>query len=203
MRDRYRDRPYLCGFDFSDVRFALFTSQARSHKNLLQLVRTWEVLLRKEYCGAKLILTGRLSDEPRVLEYIHAHRLQFDVLEISGVPSEILAALNMLAAISINPTLFEGGFPFTFSEAFSVGTPSIMSRIPAVLEQVHDPELQDAMLFDPYDSESMSERIRWALANRSRLLEMQRPLYDEMARRDWTVAASEYAELFSKLAAKS
>ena len=51
--------------------------------------------------------------------------------------------------------------------------------------------------------QSMSERVRWALANRSRLLEMQRPFYDEMAQRDWMVAASEYAELFSKLAAKS
>ena len=76
-----------------------------------------------------------------------------------------------------------------------------MSRIPAVLELVHDPVLQDAMLFDPYDSESIGERVRWALANRSRLLEMQRPLYDEMARRDWGVAASEYAALFAKLAA--
>ena len=167
---------------------------------MLQLVRTWEVLLRRNHCGAKLILTGRLRDEPKVFEYIHAHHLQHDILEISGVPSAILAALNMLATISVNPTLFEGGFPFTFSEAFSVGTPSVMSRIPAVLELVQDPILQDAMLFDPYDSESINERVRWALANRSRLLEMQRPLYDELARRDWGVAASEYAALFAKLA---
>ena len=123
LRERYRDQPYLAGFDFSDVRFALFTSQARSHKNLLQLVRTWEVLLRRNYCGAKLILTCRLSDEPKVFEYVHAHHLQHDILDISGVPSAILAALNMLAAVSVNPTLFEGGFPFTFSEAFSVGRP--------------------------------------------------------------------------------
>ena len=83
----------------------------------------------------------------------------------------------------------------------AVGTPSVMSRIPAVLEMVRDPVLQDAMLFDPYDGESIGERVRWALANRSLLLEMQRPLYDEMARRDWRVAASEYAALFAKLAA--
>jgi glycosyltransferase involved in cell wall biosynthesis len=201
LRERYQDQPYLAGFDFSDVRFALFTSQARSHKNLLQLVRTWEVLLRKDYCGAKLVLTCRLIDEPTVYNYIQSRHLQFDVLDVSGVPSAILAALNMLAAISINPTLFEGGFPFTFSEAYSVGTPSIMSRIPAVLEMVRDPVLQGAMLFDPYDSQSINERVRWALANRSRLLELQRPLYDEMARRDWGVAASDYAELFAKLAA--
>jgi len=202
VRERCRNQPYLAGFDFSDVRFALFTSQARSHKNLLQLVRTWERLLRRDYCGTKLILTCRLSDEPKVFDYVHARHLQNDILEVSGVPAEILAALNMLATISVNPTLFEGGFPFTFAEAYSVGTPSVMSSIPAVLEQVHDPELRAAMLFDPYDGESIGERVRWALANRSRLLEIQRPLYDEMARRDWGVAASEYVEMFSMLAAR-
>ena len=203
VRERCRNQPYLAGFDFSDARFALFTSQARSHKNLLQLVRTWERLLRRDYCGTKLILTGRLSEEPKVFEYVRARHLQHDILEISGVPAEVLAALNMLATISVNPTLFEGGFPFTFAEAYSVGTPSVMSSIPAVLEQVHDPELRAAMLFDPYDGESIGERVRWALANRSRLLEIQRPLYDEMARRDWGVAASEYVELFSTLAERS
>jgi len=203
VRERCRNQPYLAGFDFSDARFALFTSQARSHKNLLQLVRTWERLLRRDFCGTKLILTCRLSDEPKVFDYVHARNLQQDILEVSGVPAEILAALNMLATISVNPTLFEGGFPFTFSEAYSVGTPSIMSSIPAVLEQVHDPELRDVMLFDPYDSESIGERVRWALANRARLLEIQRPLYDELARRDWGVVASEYVELFSNLAVRS
>ena len=200
MRTRYRDHAYLAEFDFTDTRFALYASQARPHKNLLQLVRTWESLLRKDFCGAKLVLTGRLADEPEVSEFVYARRLQFDILEFSGLPAEILAALNVLAVIAINPTLFEGGFPFTFSEAYSVGTPSVMSRIPAVLELVQQPALRDAMLFDPYNSESIAERVRWALGNRGLLLQMQRPLYDEMARRDWGVAASEYVELFSRLA---
>lgn len=199
-RNRYRDHAYLAEFDFSSVRFALYASQARPHKNLLQLVRTWESLLRKHYCGEKLILTCRLDDDPELAEYIRARRLQFDILELNGLPAEILAALNVLATIAVNPSLFEGGFPFTFSEAFSVGTPSVMSRIPAVLEVVRDTQLQNAMLFDPYDSESIGERVRWALANRSTLLDLQRPLYDELARRDWGVAASEYVQLFSKLA---
>jgi glycosyltransferase involved in cell wall biosynthesis len=201
LRHRFRDHPYLAEFDFSDVRFALYASQARPHKNLLNLARTWEGLLRKDSAGTKLVLTCRLSDEPAVHEFVQARNLQHDILEFNGLPAEILAALNVLAAVAVNPSLFEGGFPFTFSEAYSVGTPSVMARIPVVLELVRDADLREAMLFDPYDSESMGERVRWALANRSRLLELQRPLYDEMARRGWRVAGSEYVALFSKLAA--
>ena len=203
IRNRFRDHPYLAEFDFSDIRFALYASQARPHKNLLQLARAWDVLLRKHHSGAKLILTCRLNEEPELFEYVHARRLQFDILELSGIPAEVLAALNILAVVAVNPTLFEGGFPFTFAEAYSVGTPSVMSRIPAVLERVRDTDLQEAMLFDPYDGDSIVERVRWALANRSRLLELQRPLFDEMAGRDWEVAASEYVALFSKLAASA
>lgn len=201
LRSRYGNYPYLAEFDFSDVRFAIYTSQARRHKNLLQLVRIWDSLLRKHFCGAKLILTCRLTDDPEVERYVQARRLQYDVLEFSGVPSEILAALNVLAVVSVNPSLFEGGFPFTFSEAYSVGTPSVMSRIPAVLEVVRDPGLRASMLFDPYDPNNMAERIRWALDNRDLLLRLQRPLYDELARRSWQVAALEYVELFSRLEA--
>ena len=201
VRTRYREQSMLAELDFSDVRFALYASQARPHKNLLQLVRTWEALVREHHCGVKLVLTCRLSDEPDVCDYVHARRLQSDILELNGLPAEILAALNVLATIAVNPSLFEGGFPFTFSEACSVGTPSVMSRIPAVLELVRDPQLRDAMLFDPYDGRSIVERVRWALANRSRLLEMQGPLYDELARRDWSVAASDYVSVFAKVAA--
>jgi glycosyltransferase involved in cell wall biosynthesis len=202
IRRRYRHDPYLLGFDFSDVRYGLYTSQARPHKNLLPLVQAWEYLIRNRFRGPKLVLTCRLEDDPALHDYIHKNRLQFDVLALSGVPSEVLAALNLLATIAVNPTLFEGGFPFTFPEAYSVGTPSIMSRIPVVLEHVREPELQQQMLFDPHDVASMCERIEWGLSNRQELYEAQRGLYDEVANRSWSVAAADYLALLGRVAVR-
>ena len=146
------------------------------------------------------MLTCRLEDDATLYDYIHKNRLQFDVLALSGVPSEVLAALNLLATVAVNPSLFEGGFPFTFPEAYSVGTPSVMSRIPVVLEHVREPTLQKRMLFDPRDVESISERVEWAFANREVLYESQRDLYDELSNRDWRAAAADYLALLGQVA---
>jgi glycosyltransferase involved in cell wall biosynthesis len=75
-----------------------------------------------------------------------------------------------------------------------------MSRIPVVLEQVRDPVLQKAMLFDPRDVNSICERSALALANRQQLYEMQRGLYEEFANRDWRTAAADYLALFERVA---
>ena len=66
-----------------------------------------------------------------------------------------MAAFSHLAVLAVNPTLFEGGFPFTFSEAYSVVTPSIISKIPVVEDVVTDTYLQKRMLFNPYNLDDM------------------------------------------------
>jgi len=45
-----------------------------------------------------------------------------------------IAACYKLADLAVNPSLSEGGFPFTFTEALSVGTPVVMARIPVTEE---------------------------------------------------------------------
>jgi glycosyltransferase involved in cell wall biosynthesis len=104
----------------------------------------------------------------------------------------LVAAFNALAALSVNPSLFEGGFPFTFCEAYSVGTPSVTSDIPAVREMVIEPELRRRMLFDPYNINDMSNRILWALDNRCELLRMQADLFAAFP--SWETVASRYID---------
>jgi glycosyltransferase involved in cell wall biosynthesis len=89
------------------------------------------------------------------------------------------------------PTLFEGGFPFPFSESLSVGTPVVMSDI-SVTREVVPPDLQPVMLFDPYDVEAIADRIAWALDHRSVLLARQRPFHAALQRRTWHDVAGEY-----------
>ena len=168
---------YLRQFDFSQARFFLYSSQARPYKNLLHLLQAFHMLLRQKRVDAKLILTARLNELPEIQEYIQTHRLQMDVLAFHRIPSHVLAALNHLAIAAINPSLFEGGFPFTFSEAYSVGTPSLMADVLHVRETVTDPELAKLMLFNPYNVQEMAEKMAWAIHNRQTLLEAQHALY--------------------------
>lgn len=186
----------LRNVDLGSVGFIFYASQIRPHKNVLALVRAYEKLLRHHLVNVKLVLTGDLlaPEANRVATYVWEKRLQYDVLSLPRVPADVLASLFALSRLAVCPTLFEGGLPFTFSEALSVGTPVVMSRIPAVTEKIRDPELARLMLFDPFDANDMCERIRFGLANREPLLERQLALYETFANRTWRDVANDYFE---------
>lgn len=183
---------YLADFDLTAARFIIFPSQYRPHKNMLNLVKAVEKLIRSDFVDIKLALTANPTGANELIDHVRSHRLEHDVIFFHNVPPEVLAALNTLAVCSVNPTLFEGGFPFTFSEAFSVGTPSIMSTIPVVTNEIVDPELRNQMLFDPYDINAIAERVGWAIDNPSLLYDLETPLYKLMMQRSWSDVAREY-----------
>lgn len=186
---------YIKGFCFDDVRYMFYPSQLRPHKNILNLVKAYEYLLRKKYVRIKLFLTCNLNNLPEVKKYIFNHRLQYDILCFNNVSVQQLAALYRCADLVVNPTLYEGGFPFTFGEGMSVGTPSVMSRIPQVTETV-DGYGWDDYLFDPYDYKDMANKIIYGLEHREELISVQQVLFDDMKRRTWEVIGKEYVEAF-------
>ena len=146
------------------------------------------------------MLTGNPELSPEIQEYVSRLRLQEEVLFLQRLSSQQLAACYRLAALAINPSLFEGGLPFTFSEAVSVGTPAVMARIPVTLDAIRDPELREWMLFDPYDWKDMAARIEWALANRDRLLQRQRAYFETtIAPRSWDHVLDEHVAILRRI----
>lgn len=170
---------YVQGYDLSDVDYIFFPSQARPHKNIYNLVRAYEYLLRKKYVRVKLFLTCNLDTIPEIKQYIIQHRLQYDILSFYDVPINGLAALYHQAKLVVNPTLYEGGFPFTFGEGMSVGCPSVMSRIPQVCEMADRFALDD-ILFDPYNIDDIIEKIEYGLSNREELIEREMKMFKWM-----------------------
>lgn len=195
------DNEFFDNFSFNDVHYIFYASQARPYKNIFGLIKAYEELLRIKNIKQKLILTctpGTLKGE--IQEYIKEHKLQFDVLFFPGVDIQTLAALYKCADLVVNPTLYEGGFPFTFGEGMSVGTPSVMGNIPQTSDVVRKyDDLSEFMLFDPKNIESMKERIEWALNNLDELYKKELPLYNELATRTSGVVAREYIDVFKKV----
>jgi len=74
-----------------------------------------------------------------------------------------------------------------------------MARIAVTEEVVTDPELQNLMLFDPYDWEDMAARIEWALQNKESLLERQLKLYERLAERSWKTVVNEYVAILDRI----
>ena len=192
---RSTNSSYSAGFMHPDVKFLFFASQFRPNKNILLLLEAFKYLLRERYLGHKLILTGHPAHSPEVQQFVIAHRLENDVLFLHGLSVSELAACYKLADLAVSPTLSEGGCPFTFTEALSVGTPVVMSRISVVEEILTDPDLCGVTLFDPYDWRDCADRIEWAIQNRSHLLNIQTIFYASLAKRTWSDVVQEHVNV--------
>lgn len=183
--------------EFDKINYILYSSQLRGYKNIIILLKLVKILNFEKNIDVKLVVTGDIFKDSNLSKYINKNKLESIVLSAYDIPSEVLAAFNSLAKISVTPTLFEGGFPFTFCEAYSVGTPSILSNIPVVREKTKflSADTQNRILFDPYDIHDLVEKVLWGLEHNDELLEMQKDLYNSYP--TWTQVAKEYIDVLT------
>ncbi|MDK2980805.1 MAG: hypothetical protein PWQ55_1152 [Chloroflexota bacterium] len=184
---------YLRDLDLGAIDYLFVSSQTRLHKNHMNLIKAYRILLRERYVNQKLVFTGKFSGE--IEDYIKQERLDLDVLSFNKLPSKTHAAFYTCASLTVTPTLFEGGFPFTFSESLSVGTPIVLSDIPVVREALSEAERQ-SYCFDPYDLQAMAAKIAWALEHREQLLKDELKTLDRMKVRNWEDVAADYLRVF-------
>ena len=181
--------------DFDKARYLFYSSQMRHHKNIFLLIKVVEELNRKDKIDIRLILTANLYESDRIVQYVNDRGLNDIILSAHDIPSKLLAAMASLATLAITPTLFEGGFPFTFCEAYSVGTPSIISNIPVVREVMDNfsPEMRERTLFLAHNAASLKSKILWGMENREALFLLQAELYD--AYPTWEEVAGQYLKI--------
>ncbi len=180
--------------------YLFYASQFRPNKNVMTLLRAYTHLLRERFVGHRLVLTGNPKYYDEIAEFVSENQLSRDVLFLSGLSAKELAVCYSLAELAVNPSLFEGGCPFTLTEAVSVGTPVVMGKIPVTEEVVTDSELREMMLFDPYDYRNMAMKIHWALDNREVLYEKQRRFYSEvLINRAWRNVVDDYVEILNNI----
>jgi glycosyltransferase involved in cell wall biosynthesis len=190
-------------FHTAGIKFIFYASQFRPNKNVLTLLRAYDHLLKRKHFGYKLVLTGNPNIIPEIAQFIREHNLQNDVLCLHDLSDQELAACYRLADLAVNPSLSEGGCPFTLTEALSVGTPVLMSRIGVTEEIVTDPADRELMLFDPYKWKDIAERIEWALANSEPLLERQMALFQVLAKRSWRNVVDDYVSVLDRISGLS
>lgn len=158
------------------------------------MLKAYRILLREKYLNLKLVFTGEFSKEMQ--EYVNAEKLHLDVISMHYMPARVHAAFYACARLSVVPTLFEGGFPFVFTESLSVGTPVVISDIPVVREVFSEDE-RSLICFDPYNIEKMVERISWAIDNEMYLLDFEKNIFGKMKERTWKIVAEEYLNVFT------
>lgn len=193
---------YTQTFANRSFEYIFYASQFRPNKNIFNLLRAYEHLLRRRFTGHKLILTGNIRIDPEIAGFIREHRLENDVVCLHGLTLAELAACYKLASIAVNPSFSEGGCPFTFTEALSVGTPVVMARTAVASEVITERSLDKIMFFDPYDQMDMAGRMEWAINNRGQLLNLQRPVYERLTQRTWGTVVDEYIDILEAISSR-
>jgi glycosyltransferase involved in cell wall biosynthesis len=190
---------YTSTFANMDVSFLFYASQFRPNKNVLLLLKAYRYLLRTQFIGHKLLLTGNPDHSSDIKDYIYDNYLDNDVIFLPGLTISELAACYKLADLAVNPSLSEGGCPFTFTEALSVGTPVVMAKIDVTKEVLTDPELQLTTLFDPFNWKDCANKIEWALHHRDDLLLIQTRAFNKLCKRSWQNVVSEHVDVLEAI----
>lgn len=143
-------------FNITDP-FLLYVGQWRKHKNLINLIRAFHLVLRRNPGKPfQLVLVGKQDSThfPEVVRTIKRLNLTEKVVLTGYIPDEDLSLFYSAAEAFVFPSLYEG-FGIPPLEAMRVGLPVVASNascIPEVLGPA-------ATYFDPLDVEDMAQKM--------------------------------------------
>ena len=115
LKDYQRGHLYNNGFwknaEFDKLIYIFYSSQLRPHKNILNLIKSVRAINFEHGRDLKLVITADISVFPPIADVVRNEGLDSVVLSIHDVPSKVIAALNVLATLAVNPSLFRGRVP--------------------------------------------------------------------------------------------
>jgi glycosyltransferase involved in cell wall biosynthesis len=141
--------------------FLLYTGVWREHKNLHRLVKAFSLLREKYHLDLQLVITGKEDPlYPEVKKAVKQFALEDEVIFTGMVDEKELIYLYNAAIIYVFPSLYEG-FGLPPLESMKCGTPVAASKVSSIPEVCGD----NAVFFDPYDTEQMAEKIAFLYKN--------------------------------------
>ena len=134
--------------------YILFVSTIEPRKNLLNLVKAYELLKERYSVKESLVVVGKKGwDYNETLSYIERSRFRDSVIITGFVPPYHLPYFYSNASLFVYPSLMEG-FGIPPLEAMQCGCPTLTSNTSSLPEVVRHPE----MMFDPKDIDQIVER---------------------------------------------
>lgn len=185
--------------------FMLYTGVWRSHKNLVNMIKAFDL-----FCGegdegfdAQLVITGEESPYyPEVKRTVKEYDLEHKVVFTDLVPEDELTALYQAAKVYIFPSLYEG-FGLPPLEAMRCGTPVIASKVSCIPEICGE---ENAVFFDPYDPEDIANAMRKLWLDDDLRAELRERGLTHSRKFSWEKMAEKtlevYDELLFKIASK-
>ncbi len=170
-------------------KFLLFIGRIEERKNVVNIVKAFEILKEKYQVLHKLVLAGKPGyGYEKIRSQVLGSRFQDDIMELGYVSDGEKFELMKSAEAFVFPTLYEG-FGIPVLEAQSVGCPVIAGRnssIPEVAEE-------SAVLVDVHDAQSIAKAMALLIDDRSLREEYVQRGLENVKRFSWEKCAEEIA----------
>lgn len=134
--------------------YFLFVGTLEPRKNLLTLLKAYQLYKKNSDSSNKLVLVGVKGWKySPIFEWIKENKLEDDIIVTGFITDEELVSMYNEATALVMPSIYEG-FGLPVVEAMQCGTPIIGSNCTSIAEIVD----RYGILIDPYDIEG------WAMA---------------------------------------
>jgi glycosyltransferase involved in cell wall biosynthesis len=173
--------------------FLLYTGVFRSHKNLVNLIKAFNILKKSYKLDSNLVITGREDKHyPEIKNTIDELKLRDDVVLPGLVPEEDLISLYSAAEVYVFPSLYEG-FGLPPLEAMKCGTPVACSHASCM------PEIcgNAAAYFDPEDISDMAKQIHKVYTDPHLQKQLIKNGHQQVNKYSWEKMAQETLKLYN------
>ncbi len=156
----------LAKFKLARGEYLFFVGRIESRKNIIGILKAFEVLKGHFAIPHKLVLAGKEGNGwEEILRAINTHPNKKDIIVTGFVSTEEKWALLDGASVFLFPTLYEG-FGLPVLEAQQIGVPVITSNTSALQEIAKAPgEEQSAILVNPENPTEIAESTQTLLTD--------------------------------------
>jgi len=175
--------------------YILFVSNIEPRKNLLNLVKAFEILKERYSINEYLVVVGKKAwAYNETLNYIERSKYKHAIKLIGFVPTSHLAFFYRNARLFVYPSFMEG-FGIPPLEAMKFGCPTLTSNTSSLPEIMQ----HDDMMFDPDNINEIADKCIKILKNIDVRLDNLKKGYEIVNRFNWKESAKKLIDIYNNL----
>ncbi len=175
--------------------FIFYTGVWRNHKNLVGLIKAFDLIVNKYHLNYQLVLGGKEDlYYPEVRQTWEKLNLGNKIIRVGFIDSKELPLFYNAADVFVIPS-FREGFGLIGLEAMACGTPVISS------EKTSLPEIlgEAAIYFNPADYQEMAKKIAQVIQNENLKNDLIQKGFEQIKKYDWKKMAEETMEVYEEI----
>lgn len=175
--------------------FIFYTGVWRNHKNLVGLIKAFDIIKNKHKLDYQLALGGKEDlYYPEVRKTWGELGLEDEIIRTGFIDQKELALFYNAAEIFVIPSFYEG-FGLIGLEAMACGTPVVSSNTTSLPEVLGNA----AIYFNPKNPEEMAEKIKLVLTDKKLYNELVEKGFKQIKKYSWGEMGEKTIEMYGKI----